>query len=373
MWMALTGMILLPAVNIMGQAVITSFQGNGQLSWTNTVNPSAIYRVEWAPQAGGPWHSFTYQPIHMIDAFSNTVFMVSVPMFYRIVMTTNQIPQGMVWIDGGEFIMGDTEGVSEPSALPVHTNWISGFWMDEMEVTKALWDSVRVWATNHGYTFGPGSGLGKTNNHPVHTVNWYDCVKWCNARSQKEGLTPCYYTTNTLASGSLYTNSSVNVSNEWVNWTANGYRLPTEAEWEKAARAGRERGFFPWGWGTISHAQANYYATNAIPIDISPTQGYHPTYATGGYPYTSPAGSFPANAYGLHDMAGNVIEWCWDWHGSYSATNQEDPKGPESGTQRIMRGGCWGDTCFWAWCACRASHLPSNGLNGMGFRCVRGR
>ena len=320
------------------QSTVIALGGNGQLTWTNGVNTNALYRLEWASKPGGPWHSFTFQPIHTIDAHRNTSFAVAVPMFYRVVMSTNQPPAGMVWIDGGEFAMGDNLENGEPDEAPLHTNFVSGFWMDEMEVTKAKWDEVYTWATNHGYAFDH-AGSGKTNDHPVQTVNWYDCVKWCNARSQKEGLTPCYYTSGALSS--VYTQRQVNVSNDWVNWSANGYRLPTEAEWEKAAQGGRQGRLFPWGGDTISHSQANYRSTNLYSYDISPTRGLHPAYTNGGTPYTSPAGSFAANGYGLHDMAGNVWEWCWDWYENYSAEYQTDPRGPASGSRRVRRGGSW--------------------------------
>ncbi|MBU1909359.1 MAG: formylglycine-generating enzyme family protein, partial [Verrucomicrobia bacterium] len=246
----------LQATRSIGQSpVITSFEGNGVLSWTNYANSNAIYRVEWASQVSGPWRRFTYQPINTIDAHSETTFTVQVPMFYRVVLFTNEPPQGMVWIDGGEFVMGAIDGFGSSDELPVHTNFISGFWMDEMEVTKAKWSEVYNWAVTNGY--GLSAGSGKASNHPVHSVNWYACVKWCNARSQKEGLTPCYYT-DTAQTG-VYKAGNISISNDWVKWSTNGYRLPTEAEWEKAARGGRQRRRFPWGGDTIQHVRANYY------------------------------------------------------------------------------------------------------------------
>ena len=361
--------ILAGRTPVLAQASVIAVEGNGQLTWTNEVRTNAFYRVEWASKPGGPWHSFTYQPINTIDAHNKTFFKVEVPMFYRVTMVTNQSPAGMLWIDGGEFVMGDTQGVGDSDQAPIHTNFISGFWMDEREVTKAKWDEVYTWAMNHGYAFD-NAGSGKTNDHPVQKVNWYDCVKWCNARSQKEGLTPCYYTSASL--NALYTNGQVTVSNNWVNWSANGYRLPTEAEWEKAARGGRQGRLFPWGRDTIQHGQANYFSTNLYPYDISPTRGYHPAYTNDGKPYTSPAGSFPANGYGLHDMAGNVWEWCWDWYGSYSAAYQSDPRGPASGSCRVLRGGSWNRPAFYVQCTSRYdSGFPTYDDYYYGFRCAR--
>lgn len=345
--------------------VITALQANGKLTWTNTLYSNALYHVEWAAEAGGPWYR-TFDNIGSIDGLGATSFTVSVPMFYRVVMSTNQLPTGMVWIDGGDVVLGQV-GIAEP----VHTNWISGFWMDATEVTKAQWDDVALWAMTNGYDVTVSSASGKTNDHPVQTVTWYECVKWCNARSEKEGLTPCYYLDEHFSS--IYRQGIMNIAHAWVRWAANGYRLPTEAEWEKAARGARQGKLFPWGGDTIQHAQANYTSTNTYAYDISPTRGYHPYYQTGGIPYTSPVRSFPANGYGLHDMAGNVYEWCWDWYGAYSAAYQMDPRGPESGSNRVLRGGSWGSYAFSVRCANRNFVDPSyEAMATVGFRCVRG-
>ena len=301
---------------------------------------------------------------------------VSANVKFRVNVTdsaTPPAPDGFALIPAGSFQMGDQSNplVGSSGELPVHSVYVSAFYMGKYEVTKELWDTVRAWGLNNGYTDLPGGNgtyISKGANHPVHSINWYSMVKWCNARSQKEGFMPCY----SVSAFTYKTGDSV----PDCNWSVNGYRLPSEAEWEKAARGGLSGHNFPWG-NTISHSQANYCVnslngtTNDYSYDESPTQGYHPTYATGLTPYTSPAGSFAPNGYGLYDMAGNVWEWCWDSYGSYPSTAQTDPLGPVSGWLRVNRGGSWGTVAFGCRVADRGYFSPAAAGNIFGFRIAR--
>ncbi len=231
------------------------------------------------------------------------------------------VPDSMVLIPSGT-----NEGTNPLADEEQHYNsypatyslTVDSFYMDKYPVTKALWDEVYTWAITNGYSFD-NVGSGKGTNHPVHTVNWYDVVKWCNARSEMEGRPPVY-----TADGVVYkTGQNDNV----VQTSSAGYRLPTSDEWEYAARGGLSSRRFPWG-DEINHDYANYYANaSAFSYDTSPytSYTYHPTYYTGGTPYTSPVGSFAANGYGLYDMAGNVLEWSFT----------------PSGLSRSLRGGRW--------------------------------
>jgi formylglycine-generating enzyme required for sulfatase activity len=291
--------------------------------------------------------------------------------FYRLVMTTVTPPPStntMVLIPAGSFSMGNAlsaSGDGNSDELPVHTVNVSAFYMDKYEVTKALWDEVAMWAAANGYDINAASASGKAANHPVHYVTWYSMVKWSNARSQKEGLTPCY-----TVSGAVMKTGTANPD---CNFAAGGYRLPTEAEWEKAARGGLSGTRFPWG-DTITHSQANYYSDASYAYDVSPTRGFHPTYATGSSPYSSPVGSFAPNAYGLYDMAGNMFEWCWDLYSSsyYASSPSSDPRGASSGSDRVGRGGGWVNVAIYARTAFRDGGGPGYfGGVGLGFRCVR--
>ena len=341
--------------------VIASFGSNGELVCTN-LQPGSTASVEWAASVTGPWTN-SWAALAAVTADTNGAIRVSVPMFYRV-RGVPATPAGMVLIPAGPFVMGDTVD-GDRAALPLHTNQISAFYMAKHEVTKALWDEVLVWANTNGYDLGT-IGFGKATNHPVCYVTWYDSVKWCNARSEKEGLVPAYYTS--AAQITPYRTGQVGVTNDWVKWNS-GYRLPTEAEWEKAARGGASGQRFPWG-NNITHSNANYNSTTNYAYDTSPTRGYHPSFQAGGPVYTSPVGYFAPNEYGLYDMAGNVSEWTWDRLGNYTAAPATDPRGVTSGSWRVIRGGAWHRYAPYCRSADRNSNFPAEQNTLTGFRVV---
>jgi len=283
------------------------------------------------------------------------------------IAATLAIPQGMALIPAGTFSMGDSLD-GESDATPTTNITVSAFYMDINLVSYAQWQSVYFWATNHGYGF-VNAGAGKAANHPVQMVDWYDSVKWSNARSQQTGLVPAYYTD--VGFTQVFTNGDSGTT-VYLNLTNNGYRLPAEAEWEKAARGGLSGQRFPWG-NVITENLANYEgATASYSYDLGPN-GYNTAFTNGVVPYTSPVGYFAPNGYGLYDMAGNVEEWCWDWYGTpYGQPTNTNPTGPATGSDRMLRGGHWSNNANFARCANRNDFNPSDVGPFIGFRCVRG-
>jgi formylglycine-generating enzyme required for sulfatase activity len=274
----------------------------------------------------------------------------------------------LTFVAAGAYQMGDTYNEIGTNALPVHSLFVSAFYMDTTEVHYSLWTNVYQWATAHGYNFSK-PGAASATNHPVHSMSWYDAVKWCNARSEMNGLTPVYYINAQTAT--VYRTGQIDITNACVRWMANGYRLPTEAEWEKAARGNVVGNRYPWG-NTISGSQANY-SGSADP--------YEPNTTPVGYYNGSqiPAGSDMRNAYGLYDISGNVREWCWDyydpsWYGRAEAT-VSDCQGPNAGQLRITRGGSRITDATTMpnelQCATRGASGAWSDATYTGFRCVR--
>jgi formylglycine-generating enzyme required for sulfatase activity len=255
-------------------------------------------------------------------------------------------PSGFVLIQGGSFTMGSpaSEFLREKDETQ-HTVTVNDFYMARHEVTQREYRELMETS--------PSEFEG--DDLPVENVSWFDAVAYCNARSIKEGLTPTYTVDNSIV--------------VW-NREANGYRLPTEAEWEYAARAGITTPFY---FGEdISQSQANYYGNYPYRIELHYFSTNEMAVQPGGYRgQTVPVGSFAANAWELHDMHGNVSEWCWDWYGEYPTDQTTNPAGSDSGVFRVTRGGGWNDFGRHLRSAYRGPYPPENATFSIGFRLVR--
>jgi len=245
---------------------------------------------------------------------------------------------------------------------PVHTVSLSGFLVGKNEVPYSLWADIKAWAELNGYSFGNegsrGYGSGPTDQDPVTDISWTDCVAWCNAYSERLGLTPVYYTDSGKAS--LYKDSSedADIDNNCVNWSADGFRLLTEAEWEYSAR-------YINGTDISSGAHHSGYDLHTAVDDCA-------WYINNSGSSTHPVGQLLPNSLGAKDMSGNVWEWCWDWYGSYTDLFQDNPRGPESGYNRVIRGGCCLSTAEYCRTAVRDLHDPDYPDACLGFRVCRG-
>ncbi|MDR2965539.1 MAG: formylglycine-generating enzyme family protein [Treponema sp.] len=245
----------------------------------------------------------------------------------------------MVRINGGTFTMGSPANEMRRGIDEIRRKvTVSSFQMSKYLVTQKEYQDIM--GANPSYFIG--------DNLPVEHVSWFDAVEYCNRRSQREGLTPAY----------AITGSGDDRVVTW-NHNANGYRLPTEAEWEYACRAGTTT---PFNTGNnITTDQANYDGN--FPYNNNAKGEYHEK--------TTPVGSFSPNAWGLYDMHGNVFEWCWDWYGAYATGAQTNPTGAVSGVDRVLRGGSWGSSGQDLRSASRNDILPGSRSVGIGFRLVR--
>jgi formylglycine-generating enzyme required for sulfatase activity len=258
---------------------------------------------------------------------------------------TAAVSPDMVRVEGGTFQMGNNDGWDDEK--PVHTVTITGFYMGKYEVTQREWTAV----------MGSNPSVFRGDNLPVETVNWYDAVEYCNRLSEREGLTPAYTIDKDRDD---YNNHSFEYDKlRWtVGWnrTANGYRLPTEAEWEYAARGG-------------NGSPGNYiYAGSNNPDEVAWYDGNSPA-------STQEVGKKKPNGLGLYDMTGNVYEWCWDWYYEeyYSTSPRNDPIGPPWGDSRVARGGSWDlpDSYQVLRTTLRSCGAQNDGVYDQGFRVVR--
>ena len=292
------------------------------------------------------------------DQFFGTAYLGSQPSPAPASAST-QVTAGFVRINGGTFTMGSpaNEPERDRNEDPQRLVTVSSFYMARNTVTvgefRRFVDATRYrtdaetrgggfiwvdsgWVQRADANWRNPQAFVQDENHPVVQISWFDAVRYCNWLSEQEGLSPAY---RIRGSG----------NNRTVTWNrnANGYRLPTEAEWEYAARAGTSTAYNTGS--TITSSQAN----------INNTLGR-----------TTQVGSYSPNAWGLNDMHGNVWELCWDWYGNYLSGAQSDPTGPSSGTGRVGRGGCWNNGLNVR--SALRIHITPDWRNGhVGFRVVR--
>lgn len=255
----------------------------------------------------------------------------------------------MVGIAGGPYTMGDIRGVGYYWEHPSHPVTVNSFYISKSLVTQSEYQAIMG--------INPASGYGVGANHPVYNVSWYSAIKYSNLRSMAEGLTPVYSiagSTNPADWGVVPYAENATWDAVISNWNANGYRLPTEAEWELAARGGSNTPDYLYSGSDDIDAVAWYWGNNT-------PQG------------TKPVATKAPNSLGLYDMSGNILEWSWDWYDSayYDTSPTDNPKGPDSGTHRSLRGGGWDYDAIDCRVSSRDFAKQWEISTGIGFRVVR--
>jgi formylglycine-generating enzyme required for sulfatase activity len=365
-----------------------SLSKNGVISWTGAYTNGLLAIERSTSLASNSW--IPYQSYIVTNASGSlSVPLTNNPVFYRVIRADSAAaPAGMRPIPGGSFQMGDYWNwpFTPTNQRPLHDASVSSFYIDQFEVTFTQMRDVLQWAYDHNLVMvtnrnNNGNAVwnleGTTNllvylqgsiyksnfiafangqftvspgwtNYGCTAVTWYGAAAYGNYKSDMEGLQRC-----------------VNFTNWTCDLSRNGYRLPSEAEFEKASRGGMSYNHYPWpSYGTFQYW--NFITTNnANYTPVGQTHSFTPT----------PVGSYPPNGYGLYDMAGNMREWCWDWYdpGWYSqpGATAPDPSGPATGFYRIIRGGGFESDEQYSLCAFRDYEDPTVAFWYHGFRTVR--
>lgn len=261
------------------------------------------------------------------------------------------ITSEMVYVPGGSFIMGDTHGGGDSQEHPTHNVTVSSFYISKYPITQVEYTQYMPASPNWSSNYGIG------DNYPAYWISWYAVLKYCNLRSIAEGLSPVYYISgysNPANWGSVPTSNNYNWNNVLCDWSANGYRLPTEAEWEYAARAGSNNPDYLYS-GSNNIDTVAWYSGNNTPYG------------------TKPVGEKNPNGLGIFDMSGNVWDWCWDWWSPFYYGNSpiSNPRGPTSGDVRVVRGGYWSADAWGCRVSNRGIFWPHSCNYSNGFRVCR--
>lgn len=323
---------------------------------------------------------------------------------YTVTLETANVAEsdGFIKVPAGSFKRSTATSSVDANESNTYTITLSkDFYVCDHEVTQGEWEKYMTYygEVTSDDSYRPKESYGKGENYPVYDVNWYEAVIYCNLLSIAKGLTPAYYITDSSVTktdpddwinisgsnikktddGKFYydgnsSNSKLNYQGEGdkdggiqLNTSANGYRLPTEAEWEYAA-LGSYKDNENWnGYGDKSNTSgdvfAGYDGTNADSL------GKYAWYGTNSnFSAQEVKGKLP-NSYGLYDMSGNVREWCYDWYGSYSSSDENDPAGKAYGNGRVNRGEEW--NCSYCNVSRRPNSYPNTRFYGLGLRLVR--
>ncbi len=294
-----------------------------------------------------------------------------------------EIDSFMVLIKGGCFTLGDLSGLERENQRPSHLVEVADFFLGNMEVANqefvlflnsiqpaidsvtgsltyhrygiynlALCQDCKDWRPGISYRNGRFVVHAGMQHFPVAMVTWFGAIEYCNWKSRNEGLEEVYL---------------VDSSEIVLNRNANGYRLPTEAEWEYAAKSGGRNFKYAWGNGSIPHGNVrDEFFARLYEDTTNIWKGYNDGYAN-----SAPVNLFKQGELGLYNMTGNVQEWCWDWYGKYGRNKQSNPLGPEAGKYKVLRGGSMGVYRQLAGVTSRNAQNPASYGPGYGFRIAR--
>ena len=270
------------------------------------------------------------------------------------------LPPDMILVQGGTFTMGCTAEQTpdcDSDESPAHEITLTDFFISKYEVTQGQWQSLTGYTQAQMMSLAGSSNLyGVGATHPIYYVSWYDAAVFCNQLSEQQGYTPCYY--SDVAYTQIYGKNGTTYSlpnTGMVFWKplSNGYRLPTEAEWEYAARGGGLSQGYKYAGSNDVNLVA-WYTNNSSSVAHA-------------------VGTKNANELGLYDLSGNLWEWCYDWYGGtyYSSSPPCAPTGPGSGSSRVLRGGSWFVNAFNVRVAVRGGNTPDSRGGYYGFRLCR--